>query len=92
MQRRKKNSFLKVNSKNIYNRSVLEEIIENQLVVILLECDRIKVTFTLLVATSEYSSYMIIVIMQSHPLDLRFLVVTVRKVHLIFYGSYLPDL
>ena len=60
MQKRKDNYFLIVNSKNFYYRSVLEEIIENQLVVMLLECDRIKVTFILLVATSEYSSYMIL--------------------------------
>lgn len=60
MQKRKKNYFLILNSNNFYYRSVLEEIIENQLVVMLLECDRIKVTFTLLVATSEYSSCMIL--------------------------------
>ena len=43
MQKRKKNYFLILNSNNFYYCSVLEEIIENQLVVMLLECDRIKV-------------------------------------------------
>lgn len=33
-----------------------------------------------------------IVIMQSLPLNLRSLVVTVSKVRLIFHCSYLPDL
>ena len=48
-----------MNSKDIFDSSVLlqKEIIKDQLVVMLLECDSIKLSFILVVATSEFSSY-----------------------------------
>ena len=53
-----------MNSKDIFDSSVLlqKEIIKDQLVVMLLECDSIKLSFTLVVATSEFSSYIYIYI------------------------------
>ena len=91
MRRRKSGSFLLVKSKNIFYSSVPEEIIENELVVVmLLECDPIKFNFTLLVITSECSSCMIS--LSCKHANVRSVIATLNKAHLIVHSSYLPDL
>ena len=85
MQRRKSTCFVLVNSQNILCSSVLEGIIQSQVVVDMLqECVPIKLTFTF----SSYFGVFIIYdigIMQACPLNLRSLMATVNKVHLLFH-------
>ena len=70
-----------MNSKDIFDSSVLlqNEIIKDQLVVMLLECDSIKLSFTLVVATSEFSSYIYIYIYIYISLSCKYVLQTSSK-------------